>query len=128
MKKQETTPKWHHNEAEIDTNSHQQIMPNQVAKKVMQIMNNYIFWCVKICKIIVNKCIFKGVAVCVSERKKYQTTSNIIAKIIPKSITTQCENNAQTSDAKMMENGANIDPQRELTSGKHDKSTFKNQC
>ena len=55
---------------------------------------------------------FQVFAGCVRERNKgIKNTWNMRAKSIPESINIRCENGARKRDAKMMENGANMDPQ-----------------
>ena len=71
---------------------------------------------VKSFKFIAKTMAFEGFAGCVCERKSYQINieneSKIHPEIILNSIQSRCENDAQKSDAKMMENYANTDPQR----------------
>ena len=68
-------------EAEIDVRNHQQSVPKQAAKQIMEIMKIMFFWCVKTCKFIFKTMVVEGFAVCVRERKRYQTNIKNETKI-----------------------------------------------
>ena len=59
-----------------------------------------------------NNVFLKVLQVACANEKGINKTSQMKAKSISKSIQNRCENDAQTSDAKMMENCAKMDPKR----------------
>ena len=52
----------------------------------------------------------EGFTSCVRERKRYQNTINKYTEIDHKSMKNQCRIDARKSDAKIMEKGAEMDP------------------
>ena len=58
------------------------------------------------------------------EQKRYQQNIKNETNILPKLITNRCENDAPTSDAIMMENGAKI----EFEGSQHIQTYIKNTC
>ena len=67
---------------------------------------------VKSLKRVVKTLVVEGLAGYVRERKRYQTNIQNESKIHLESIQNQCENDAQKSDAKMVENCAKMDAER----------------
>ena len=88
------------------------VIKNQCQNKYQTIWwklwNTMFFWCVKTCKIIVKTMVFEGVAVCVRERKRYQTNikveTQIHLKINTKPMWKQCSKKWCHHDGKLIEN------------------------
>ena len=92
-------------------------MPKQVAKHIINTMKRHDFLR---CKHMQNQCNTMSLKVLQVVRARTEQgikkTLTMKPKSISKSITDRCENDARTSDAQMMENGANMESQREPTS------------
>ena len=67
---------------------------------------------VKSFKFIVKTMVLEGLAGCVHERKCIKKYIKNEIKSFPKSVENRCENDARKSDAKIMENGANMESKR----------------
>ena len=80
------------------------------AKHVSKIMKTHVLRKAKPCKSIVNICVFKGLANWMQDHGNQQNHCNKYMQILAKWITNPCKIDARKSDAKNMENDANMDP------------------
>ena len=98
--------KGYQNGTKIDAKTYQISMPKQVAKKIMKLIQNHLFWYVKTYECIVKTMVVEGLAGCARDQKRYQKTSKMISKSVPKSMkintSSMMEKDAQ-NDAKSTE-------------------------
>ena len=99
-------PKVCQNGFKIDAKTHYKSMPKLMTKKSMEIIENHVSLNGKPLKFIIKTNVFEGLAVCVRERKRYQKTSKMIPKSIPKWVKNQCNK---------YRNPSKLEPKREAT-------------